>query len=390
MRRNFWIYLALVPVLLMTVVLYDDAIAFFLGLILLVLPLWALIQGALTVPFIRGSFQIPAQMAETGKTVEAVFIFENRSILPAAGGQAEIVVYGTDGRLAARKKVAVHIPARGKTEIRLDFRCEYCGLFTFRGGRFWISDSWGFFGFRGRKTRGGAELAVLPASEPVAMQISNAVRLFWGDAQEFDPGRPGEDVSEVFGVHEYIPGDRLQRTHWKLSARTETLMIKDFSRPLSCPVVILADWKGKEETAQSLDWLVRTVMGLSMGLCHQDCLHEIFWPVEDGQMEKMIIRTEEDCYVWGERLIRQIPRGKTDWAVKAFQYSAREQYRHLFLVSSRFCREMKETAEIFRKEEMQSIFVPSEQEENYGEGTAVYCLPAGKTDEALKELYLEV
>ena len=39
----------------------------------------------------------------------------------------------------------------------------------------------------------------------------------------------GYDPSELFDVREFQNGDRLQSVHWKLSARTDELMVKELS-----------------------------------------------------------------------------------------------------------------------------------------------------------------
>ena len=37
----------------------------------------------------------------------------------------------------------------------------------------------------------------------------------------------GNDFAEITDVREYRPGDRIKDIHWKLSAKKETLMVKE-------------------------------------------------------------------------------------------------------------------------------------------------------------------
>ena len=63
----------------------------------------------------------------------------------------------------------------------------------------------------------------------------------YGEAESYDDFQPGTDVSQIFDVREYRPGDRLQRIHWKLSAKSDGLLVREDSQPLACAVVFLLD-----------------------------------------------------------------------------------------------------------------------------------------------------
>lgn len=47
----------------------------------------------------------------------------------------------------------------------------------------------------------------------------------------FDKYRKGQDLSEVFELRDYREGDSLKAVHWKLSARTDELMVREASHP---------------------------------------------------------------------------------------------------------------------------------------------------------------
>ena len=56
------------------------------------------------------------------------------------------------------------------------------------------------------------------------------------DGESYEKDRKGEDASEIYDVREYRAGDRMQKVHWKLSAREDTIYIKEFSYPLPYPL----------------------------------------------------------------------------------------------------------------------------------------------------------
>ncbi len=53
--------------------------------------------------------------------------------------------------------------------------------------------------------------------------------------------RRGSDPSEIFDVREYVPGDDIRTIHWKLSSKTDTLIVRQASDPSHYDVALLPD-----------------------------------------------------------------------------------------------------------------------------------------------------
>ena len=69
----------------------------------------------------------------------------------------------------------------------------------------------------------------------------------------------GNDFAEITDVREYRPGDRIKDIHWKLSAKKETLMVKERTSVAQSQVVLVLDLSGQRDT-------VEEVLGLAYGL----------------------------------------------------------------------------------------------------------------------------
>ena len=98
----------------------------------------------------------------------------------------------------------------------------------------------GFFNVT-KRVKKYANVEVMPQIDEIPVRITDRVRNFFGDSDIYDDLRPGYDPSELFDVREFQNGDRLQSVHWKLSARTDELMVKENSLPKACAVAIVAD-----------------------------------------------------------------------------------------------------------------------------------------------------
>ena len=53
--------------------------------------------------------------------------------------------------------------------------------------------------------------------------------------------RKGNDPSEIFDVREYVPGDDIRSIHWKLSCKTDTLILREPSDPSHYDAALLPD-----------------------------------------------------------------------------------------------------------------------------------------------------
>lgn len=58
-----------------------------------------------------------------------------------------------------------------------------------------------------------------------------------------DPARKGQDVSEMVGLRNYVPGDSLGWIHWKLSGKSEELVVREFGYPSDYNLLILYDMR---------------------------------------------------------------------------------------------------------------------------------------------------
>lgn len=57
-----------------------------------------------------------------------------------------------------------------------------------------------------KKIKRFADIQVLPELDAVAVQVSERVRRYFGEAESYDDFQPGTDVSQIFDVREYRPG----------------------------------------------------------------------------------------------------------------------------------------------------------------------------------------
>ena len=120
-------------------------------------------------------------------------------------------------------------------------------------------------------------ILIYPSLFGVEFAVDNSIEVY-GDSLKYSQCREGNDVNEIFALHEYTEGDDLRRVHWKLSSKTETLMVRDFGQPLNCPVLLLLDLVRDDKTgADSFSACIDAFVSLSVALLAKGIGHNIAW-----------------------------------------------------------------------------------------------------------------
>lgn len=181
---------------------------------------------------------------------------------PAASGQAGramrvCVTVGRSGRCLAAGYAAVELEIcnvmfgqtwrqrlllslrDGQNEFETTLTAPLCGELIFRCVSVQIIDAAGLF---------QAECAPFSPSRalcypaPVEMELTlSRDTVGAADAEGLMQNRRGSDPSETFDVREYVPGDDVRAIHWKLSCKTDSLILREASEPSHYDVLLLPD-----------------------------------------------------------------------------------------------------------------------------------------------------
>ena len=160
---------------------------------------------------------------------------------------------------------------------------EHCALWHIQAEKARVCDYLGLFSRKLRRTD-SALAFVQPRDDPMAKPPDLSRYL----ANAFKP-KPGGGYSENHELRLYRPGDNLHQIHWKLTAKTGKLILREPLEPVLGKAVVSLELSGDGDTVDAklgrLQWLCRYL--LSHQIRHEiHCLTDAgtkVYPVSDPQ-----------------------------------------------------------------------------------------------------------
>lgn len=121
------------------------------------------------------------------------------------------------------------IDGKKREEEELYLEADWCGKLYISLEQKQVYDYLSLFRSRIREDQ-EEEIAVLPSSQPLTVIFSEADTWEKQDQGDRIPRSKRSPGGEIRQLREYAPGDLLRGIHWKQSARTDKLLVKEFQR----------------------------------------------------------------------------------------------------------------------------------------------------------------
>ena len=117
---------------------------------------------------------------------------------------------------------------------------DSCGKYVMEGSYFRSADLLGLGAFTIRIDGFRAAAVRLPKTAKTEYEGFGTGMLDL-DGSVYDEYRAGFDQSEVFEIRPYRPGDKTAQIHWKLSQKTDTLMLRQGSLPVKNALLLVLE-----------------------------------------------------------------------------------------------------------------------------------------------------
>ena len=292
------IFVVCTILLLYMAIIYNSKGLLLLGGMCLVLPPFFLCMLQIGIHRTKVSLVLPQSVEDKP---EGVPLSVKISLAPSlADTKVKLTLLIENTASGEKKKISCSGRIYGTTILTQSISGLVFGLWQVSVKRLIVYDASGWFPAK-RRLKEKKSIMVLPRCYDTNIRIGIRTRLAFADADQYHPELKGEDAAEIFKLREYQKGDRLNRVHWKLSAKNDTLIVKEMSLPLGCNVVVFLNSSVAGLTIQEQKSYWEIIYTISAGLLQEKCCHYLSWyEKEHMEMKRFAVRSEENLYeFWG-------------------------------------------------------------------------------------------
>lgn len=226
--------------------------------------------------------------------------------------------------------VELSLLPRQKKQLAFTIACPHCGKVKMEVMNVRSSDVFGLFS-RQLPCNTRAEFTIVPQLfEPAISLESHDMAM--PDSDTYSPTRPGSDPGETFAVREYVPGDAIRKIHWKLSEKTDKLMVREFGLPVINEVALLLETAGAE-TPDEADAITEVFSSISSELIRTDIHHHVFWcDSQTDELRDYSIAAEDDFAFMLEQLLELPPKEDSSVVQRFLEIYPHCPYSHVIIV----------------------------------------------------------
>ena len=270
---------------------------------MLALPVLMFITTLIAKYSMSAEFALQSKTVAKNEKFMVQLCLTNKCIFPIGKAEAHIEYYNIFSDSISAFDILMPIQPRNTQRITFSLSSEYCGQLMLRSVYINIFDPLRLFKMKTCRNV-SAQVSVMPGFHDIEASLAETIA-FDEECEHYSENKPGDDPSEVFGLREYTPGDKLNRIHWKLSSKKDEFIVKDYSLPLDAPSVIFADLRCYDDSQHTLpvfDTIIETLTSLSHFLTENERIHKIvyFSAKHGGFKETEILGSESLAAAVGE------------------------------------------------------------------------------------------
>lgn len=336
MLRNKLRYMLLLAVTGLLAILYD---VYYTGIIFLTVALIPFfLFGLLSFCYgqIKAELISDVHVANKGEDIPVTIQLSNPTIFPIPYMKIYLSYRNCFSAQKLSRTLIVPLDYRTSTSVICNLSSQYSGNLEITLDAIKLYDYAKLFSLK-RKLHSEIKAAVLPGYYELQESdlLSKNTQLVESDY--YSPVKKGDDPSEVFEIREYREGDRLTRIHWKLSSKLNQLMIKEFSFPINCSILLFLNLNipEGEEVLPYMDAILECALSISYTLAMKGQQHYFAWyDRKQGLVRRLRVAKESDLFEAVDGLLQVQPGSDmTDVPSAYLAEYPHEQYTELFYIS---------------------------------------------------------
>lgn len=242
---------------------------------------------------------VPDEIMERGSRFYLHFFIQNSTWFPIVNATIKIKAGNGFYQEEGIHYLNLPIRARGETEVTYPVVMDYSGCFQVSSEHICLTDLLGIYEIT-VPIKVEAECLVFPNGKE---RNQEAGKLYMqGVAESMESKEKGYDFSEISGIREYIPGDKLQNIHWKLSVKKDELMVKERISVSAMQLNVLVELANDEN--MSLEAVLELTDSITKAFVIQNFPFTIYYYSTNlGELKSCYIGNEIERQQWMEMLL---------------------------------------------------------------------------------------
>ena len=257
----------------------------------------------------------------------------NKGILPVASVDHELRCANLRVGDSDVCSVSRSLMPRGSSEITVDVKPSHAGRYELSVASAVVTDPLGIWRKPLKKVR-SKYVTVLP--ELFETEIIPAGVSAMPEADTQSQKTKGAVAGDMIGIREYVPGDPVRNIHWKLSEKTDKMLVKELGDPVTDQYLLLLD--SAADIAQdpvALDAVASVFTSLIRAMREDDMIISAGWTdPQTGDAAVHRIITDEDASAAADEYL-SVPAAMPSAFQKIARNLIEDRYAHVIIVGSR-------------------------------------------------------
>lgn len=376
MLHNKIRYMATIITMGLLAILYNEYYMGILFLTVLVSPF--LLFAILSYVYGKLTYELNTvvHVAAIGETIPVTIQLHNPTVFPLSNICITLSYNNTFSNInkSYKRDFFVAIDRKATTTVTCNLISEHAGNLNVSISKVRIFDYLKLFSLRERPNK-EIKVAILPHYHELTKDYLMNSSNMQVENDNFSTIKGGDDPSEVFAIREYREGDRPSRIHWKLSIKQDQLMIKDFSEPINCSVVIFADMgiPRDVELLETSDTILESALSLSYTFMLKGQIHYLSWYDKHlCSCRRVRIVNEKDLFEAVDGLLNSGPYIEDiDMLATYYAEYPNDQYTDLLYVTNMLTHKQLDSLMLIKAIDRQILYISQAQYDEDHEGVDI-------------------
>jgi len=335
MLRRKIVYLITMLAIICINIMYVEYSPYIVLLIMIFLPLILYVYIFASGKLISVHTKIKEQTVARGDVISFEIIVNNVSIFPAPNITVMVEYKYNNCKESMYKQFVINAKGSEKTRVNGNMILNYCGNLRVGIQKAYICDPLKIFR-RPIQCDDYNSIIVMPKLVEPDYYTLHTPDSSILNSSYYSKKTAGNDPSEIFDIREYIDGDSVGRIHWKLSAKQDKFIVKEFSMPIHKLNVILVELfdSANEQQRKNLDGVYEMAYAIGNFACIKERAFKLAFYSKSIKGLKIIEIESKDMLIDAIHTLIEEETYPGSYALNEFQTTDMSNIQRVYYITS--------------------------------------------------------